>query len=111
MTTEIIYTKISYKVYNNENINTTNVTPVNNNNNNVISFKEKCAKINKEIHKMHTEQKQMESMLFKLELMNIPMSHEPHPCGNGIHAALYIRGKVGNVNKVKVDKNKAHHYR
>ena len=101
MTTEIIYTKISYKVYNNENINTANVTPINNNN--VISFKEKCAKINKEIHKMHTEQKQMESMLFKLELMNIPMSHEPHPCGNGIHAALYIRGKV--------DKNKAHHYR
>jgi len=101
MNTKITYTKISYKTYNNENINTNNITTVNNTN--AISFKEKCARMNEEIHKMHTEQKQMESMLFKLELMNIPMSHEPHPCGNGIHAALYIKGKVG--------KNKVQHYR
>ena len=67
------------------------------------TIKERCVKFNEELQKMRVEQKEMETMLLNIELKNIPMSHEPHPCGNGIHAALYIKGKL--------NKNKAHHYR
>jgi RNA recognition motif-containing protein len=89
----------------NENKNTSNVnvalTSIKNKSQS--SIKERCVKFNEELQKMHNEQKEMDTMLYNIELINIPMSHEPHPCGNGMHAALYIKGKC--------NKKQTHHYR
>ena len=89
----------------NENKNTSNVnvalTSVKNKSQ--PSIKERCVKFNEELQKMRNEQKEMDAMLYNIELINIPMSHEPHPCGNGMHAALYIKGKC--------NKNQTYHYR